>query len=234
MDYKFMSITELDKKSEYVKLNQDKIIQLLNTCFDVQYKEYPDLEFIIESDFFVCTQDNNLIGLSLCKIDNGVYKLKSKHIKTYDSFKYLYTQGTYVKDTETKKDIKFIKTSLGPCVGSICKDMNYKNVGVFLLSGIEKYYKQQGYTKLYTVPESNKFKNKLLEAHWSFDNEEKSEKDLKSILGKYLETQNKLIEYYTQNGYVVENMHYEAEIMPRGPGQTNSFVTFYNVMVKKL
>lgn len=235
MEYKFQSIFELNDKIEYIKSNQNKIIQLLNVCFDMGFRELHDLGFLLNSnyDLFICTIDDKLVGISLCGIDKNVFELEPKNIKTYDSVRYICTREA-IKDTENDKNINIMETTLNPVLSSICKDMNYKNVGTFLLSNIEKYYKQQGYTKIYTVSESNKFRNELLDAHQSFDNKELSMKNLKNILQKYLETQNKLIKYYNNNGYVIDNKYYEAEIMPHNIEHLDPFIMFYNVMVKEL
>ena len=245
MEYKFKPMINQYEKEQYLEKNHTIIAKLLNRCFDVNFKNISDIGFLKKSDLFLCILDNQLVGIVSAGIDNNIYQamsddLSKSKIKTYDSQTYVYDSNQrIIFDPLTKKKIYITECSLGPVIQNFCKDPGYVKVGEFLLENIEKYYREKGFTKIYTVPESNKYKNQLLQAHYDYDPEDRDTvKNLNHILDKYRETQHKLINYYQNHGYVFEYKYYENEIMPypqRSPGSLLfPFIMFYNVMVKIL
>lgn len=230
MDYKFSIISNSgDIKEKYLEINHERIILLLNDCFDIQYKNYENIKYIKNKDFFICTIDDKLIGIATGSENNGITKTNII-TRSYDTT-YLYRNGD-IEDYVDQKNITYETVSLNPSIGSICKDMNYENVGRQMLQYIENYYRSKGFDKIYLVPESNKYRNELLNAHMENDGE--NDDNLNIIRKKYLDTQKNLINYYKKNGYEIYEKYYEVEGLPLGSTQMYPNIIFFNVLFKTL
>jgi hypothetical protein len=230
MDYKFSIISNSgDIKEKYLEKNHERIILLLNDCFDIQYKNYENIKYIKNKDFFICTIDDKLIGIATGSEQNGITKTNII-TRVYDTT-YLYSDGDIV-DYVDQKNITYENVSLNPSIGSICKDMNYENVGRQMLQYIENYYRSKGFDKIYLVPESNKYRNELLNAH--IENDGENDSNLNIIRKKYLDTQKNLINYYKKNGYEIYEKYYEVEGLPLSSTQMDPNIIFFNVLFKTL
>jgi hypothetical protein len=230
MNYEFSIISNTgDIKEKYLKKNHERIIMLLNDCFDIQYKNYENIKYIKNKDFFICTIDDKLIGIAIGSENNEIVKTNII-TRSYDTT-YLYRNYDII-DYVDQKNVTYSYVTLNPSIESICKDMNYKNVGKHILQYIEKYYKNKGFEKIYLVPESNKYRNELLNAHNDGDGENLN--NLNIIRKKYLETQKNLINYYKKNGYEIYEKYYEVDALPMGATQIYPNIIFFNVLLKIL
>src|SRR5439155_17030388 len=108
------------------------------------------------------------------------------------------------------------KIIYGPCIETLCKDQNYKEVGNFLLNKLFNYLKNK-YEKIYLVPESIFYKNNKCSINKK----------------KYLESNSKLINYYKKIGFNLSENLYSFEICEIY-NDNSSKVIFFNVMYKKL
>jgi hypothetical protein len=119
---------------------------------------------------------------------------------------------------------KMLLKDKGPVIYALCKDMNYKNVGTFLIQKIVEYLKNNEYDKVYLIPGSvfgkiNYFYFVKGEACKFYDYE------------KYYQSNMKLIKYYENIGFVISQNLYDIDKCEQ------DYVTKYhlfNVLIKKL
>ncbi len=244
MNYKFDSYITEDKQKIFLKNNHERITKLLNTCFDTDFEGYDDILFLTKYFLFVCMYDDKLIGIISCGKDHG-YMFKTENgsdIKTYDSLAYIYDSHERIFLDGNNNEIKKTKyVEFEPVIQNICKDMNYSKVGEFLLINVENFCRKMGYYEIYTIPESSKFKKQLINAHEKYNTKDENTKQiLLDVHKKYQETQQKLIKYYSDHGYVIDKGFYVSDIIPHGNALRKEDninhvpIIYLNIMVKKL
>jgi hypothetical protein len=231
MKYNFEILSNINKKNKYIKDNQERIVELLNKCFNMEITD-DFIDFMSNNDVFICTYGDKIIGIAMGSVNKSMIRT-DELLKTYDSLSYLYRQSTYVIDNRSHKEIDLDYIILQPLIMSLCKDKGHDNVGRFLMKNVEKYYKDNDYKEIYLVPESNIHKNELIDAHYKYKGDKSFKKYISNILKKYKSTQTKLIKYYENIGYKIYDNHYEGELL-HDSKRIYPFCMFFNVMMKKL
>ena len=173
IEYKFIYFNDKKKQLKFILHNYVQILNMMMTCFpfnNLKHKTELYEEYHKEMDTYLREKAKNLkwffvtnitvdiiIGFCCLKKIQELINYKDK-LETYKLIN--------VKDVNFA-DI-FRTTIEKPCIETLCKNFQYKNVGKFLLEELCEYLKPN-YKIIYLVPESlckqtcNSYTNDLTE-----------------------------------------------------------------------
>lgn len=214
--YEFLNFNSEEDQINFIEENKNIIINMLINCFPANFpdsdkknynKYYEIIYNILEnsktSKWFFAIYSNQIVGF--CNIQEYLEFIYSENkLETYK----------IINKFEPEKKIK-----LGPVIGNLCKNPEFKNIGDFLLNKISDFLK--GYFKIiYLIPESVIYKKSY---------ESIISESCKLIDPKlYYESNIKLIKYYIKNSFGILKKIYFME----NCGENKILV--FHVMAKNL
>ena len=257
-EYEFVHFNNTKDKQRFVKKHQLEILDMLFACIppniNMDKLYYIFIKEIFESltfgDLYCVTYNDKVIGC--CQLEDSIELVKTNEkIKTYDSY-CTERNNDLIGECKPRRIMKnsMVKkifgeepgdnykeltlgnnTTRGPIIIELCKNTDYKNVGIFLINKLLDTIKSKHKT-VYIAPESVRFKDNL----WNLNDYNDFSFGCVYYDG-YKKSNIKLIEYYEKLGFKVSDDLYYFESCSRVLSNTHppsgQFV-FHNVLYKEI